>query len=387
MAEAKFFRALNYYYLVRMFGAVPLTTEPYESLENLFLERTEASQIYALITEDLESSISSGGLADLTMINNSGRITETVAQTVLAEVYLTMSGAAVGQDNYAKSAQAARVIVNSGNYSLVQHSKNGAGELVQNGSAYNKIKDSEQVPNEYIYYYEYEIGIANNIYPSWSYPSTMSPLLAYAIANNAYAPTQPLISSYDAVNDLRVQEKQYFHSSIELNGEVIEFQRAPFMWEDQEAAYETALSGRDMPIYTYANVLLIGAEAIAKSEGVTAEAVDYLAQIRERALWKTSPADIRSELSGLSVDQFVEEVWKERVRELVFEFPIWFDVMRTRKFPKSTNNGTGNIIFVDAVGTTNFFNGSIKEQNMLFPLPEQELQRNPALTQNLGYAN
>jgi len=387
MAEAKYFRALNYYYLVRMFGAVPLITEPYESLENLFLERSEAAQVYALITADLESAIGSGGLAELTMPNNSGRITKTVAQTILAEVYLTMSGAAVGEDNYAKSAQTARAIVNSGNYSLVQHSKDGAGELVPNGSAYNKIKDSEQVPNEYIYYYEYEIGIANNIYPSWSYPSNISPLLAYAIANNAYAPTQPLIASYDAKNDLRIQEKQYFHSSIELNGEVIEFQKAPFMWEDQEAAYETALSGKDMPIYTYADVLLIGAEAIAKSEGVTAEAVDYLAKIRERALWKKDPSAIRNELSALSVNQFVEEVWKERVRELVFEFPIWFDVMRTRKFPKTTNDGTGNITFIDAVGATNFFNGPIKEQNMLFPLPEQELQRNPSLTQNPGYAH
>ncbi|MDR7130936.1 hypothetical protein J2X69_003295 [Algoriphagus sp. 4150] len=387
MAEAKFFRAFNYYYLVRMFGAVPLITEPYESLENLFLERTPASQVYALIIEDLESAIASGGLSDMSMVNNSSRITKTVAQTVLAEAYLTMSGAAIGEDNYAKSAQAVREIVNSGNYALVQHTRNGAGEIIENGSAYNKIKDRDQVPGEFIYYYEYEIGIVNNIYPSWSYPSIVSPLLAYAIANNAYAPTQPLIASYHPDEDLRIQEKQYFHSSIELNGEIIQFQRAPFMWEDQEAAYETALSDKDMPMYTYANVLLIGAESIAKSEGVTAEAVDYLAQIRERALWKKSPAEIRNELSGLSAEQFVQEVWKERVRELVFEFPIWFDVMRTGKFPKPLNNGTGDIDFVDAVGATNFFNGSIKQQNMLFPIPEQELQRNPSLTQNPGYAN
>ena len=387
MAEAKFFRALNYYYLVRMFGAAPLITEPYESLDNLFLERTPASQVYALIIEDLESAIASGGLSGMSMVNSSSRITEAVAQTVLAEAYLTMSGAAVGEDNYAKSAQAVREIVSSGNYALVQHTRDGEGEIIENGSAYNKIKDREQVPSEFIYYYEYQTGIVNNIYPSWSYPSIVSPLLAYAIANNAYGPTDALIASYDPDEDLRVQEKQYFHSFIELDGEIVQFQRSPFMWEDQEAAYETALSDKDMPIYTYANVLLIGAEAIAKSEGVTAEAVDYLAQIRERALWKKSPAEIRSELSALSVDQFVEEVWKERVRELVFEFTIWFDVMRTRKFPKPANNGTGEIEFVDAVGASNFFNGSIKEQNMLFPLPEQELQRNPSLTQNPGYAN
>ncbi|GGF36977.1 RagB/SusD family nutrient uptake outer membrane protein [Echinicola rosea] len=387
MAEARFFRAFNYYYLVRMFGAVPLITEPYESLENLFPERTAPSQVYALITEDLEAAISSGGLADVVMTANSGRISASVAQMVLAEVYLTMSGEAVGQDHYANAAQVAREIVESGQYSLFQHSRNGEGQLTENGSAYNKLKDSEQVPGEYIYYYEYEIGIANNIYPSWCYPSTISPLLAYAIANNAYGPTNDLIASYDPDNDLRVQEKQYFHSSIELDGETVEFQRAPYMWENKEAAYETALSGREMPIYTYADVLLIGAEAIARSEGVTSEAVDYLAQIRERAYWNSSPEAIRSELANLSADQFVEEVWKERVRELVFEFPIWFDVMRTGKFPRPVGDGSGDIMFVDAVGATNYFNGTIKEHNMLFPLPDQELQRNPSLEQNPGYAN
>lgn len=73
--------------------------------------------------------------------------------------------------------------------------------------------------------------------------------------------------------------------------------------------------------------------------------------------------------------------------ELVFEFTIWFDVMGTRKFPKPTNEGAGDIEFVDAVGAANFFSGAINEQHMLFPLPEQELQRNPSLTQNPGYAN
>lgn len=387
MAEAKFFRALNYYYLVRMFGDVPLITEPYESLDNLFVSRTPAAQVYDLIVEDLEYAINSGGLEDLAMASNSGRISKPVAQTILAEVFLTRSGAAVGQDSYAAAADQARAVINSGKFSLVQHDRNASGELLPNGSAYNKIKDSRTIPSEYIYYYEYEVGIASNTYPSWCYPSTMSPLLAYAIANNAYAPTEQLLASYDSENDLRIQEKQFFHSSIVIDGEVVNFQKSPYMWEDQEAAYETAVSGKDMPIYTYANVLLIAAEAIAKSEGVTPEAVGYLAQIKERAMWKSSPSEIRNSLSSLTPDQFVEEVWKERVRELVFEFSIWFDVMRTRKFPVAASDGTGDINFVDAVGARNYFNGPIKEANMLFPIPQQEIQRNPNLTQNPGYGN
>ncbi|MBB6327411.1 hypothetical protein FHS59_003054 [Algoriphagus iocasae] len=387
MAEAKFFRALNYYYLVRMFGDVPLITEPYESLENLFVERTPATQVYDLIVEDLNSAIDGGGLSSQSMSNNSGRISNSVAQTVLAEVYLTMSGAAIGEDNYANSANTAREIINSGIYSLAQHTFLGNGEIAPNGSAYNKLKSSVSIPQEYIYYYEFDETIANNGYPAICYPVSIAPQLAYAITNNAYGPTPPMLNSYDHENDLRIQEKQYFHTSITIDNEEVQFAPSPYMWVDEEAAMTSALSSKDKLIYSYADVLLIASEAIAKSEGVTAEAVDYLAQIKERALWKTESAQIRSELASLTVDQFVEEVWKERLRELVFEFPIWFDVMRTRKFPKPSNDGSGEIEFIDAIGTSNYFNGPIKEANMLFPLPEQELQRNPTLTQNPGYAN
>lgn len=387
LAEARYFRAYNYYFLARMFGDVPLVTEPYESLENLFLDRTPVAQIYNLILEDLEFAINSGGLAQTSMVSNAGRITKGVAQTLLAEVNLTMSGAAVNDNRYSEAAQAAREVINSGIYSLVQHTRTGNGELAVNGSAYNKIKDSDQIPSEYIYIYEFDATIANNGYPALSFPVSIAPLVSYAITNNAYGPTADLLNSYNAEKDLRIQEKQYFHSSIVIDGELVEFNTSPYMWMDETAIFGSAQSSRDIPVSTYADVLLIAAESIAKSEGVTDEAVGYLAQIRERAYWNQSSQEIRSELSSLSVDEFVEEVWKERVRELVFEYPIWFDVMRTRKYPQPVGDGSGDIEFVDAVGAANFFGATIKESTMLFPLPEQELQRNPSLTQNPGYAN
>ena len=35
IAESKFFRAFNYFYLVKLFGSLPMYTEPYESLTDL----------------------------------------------------------------------------------------------------------------------------------------------------------------------------------------------------------------------------------------------------------------------------------------------------------------------------------------------------------------
>src|SRR5690606_12850813 len=128
-----------------------------------------------------------------------------------------------------------------------------------------------------IYFYEFDATIANNGYPALSFPVSMAPLVSYAITNNAYGPTADLLNSYDSENDLRAQEKQYFHSSIVINGETVSFNKSPYMWMDETAIFGSAQSSRDVPVSTYADVLLIAAEAIAKSEGVTQEAVDYLA--------------------------------------------------------------------------------------------------------------
>lgn len=383
-AEARFFRALNYYYLVRMFGPVPKITEPYSSLENLYVERSSVADIYALIEEDLRFAVEQGELPEGAMVNHGGRITQTTAETLLADVYLTMSGYPLQADKYAAAATAAKSVINSGTFSLIQHDFDSEGNLIPENSAYNKIRKGDNSPQEYIYYREYMVGIATSSYTAWTLPVSMAQYSAYAVTNGAYQPRDAFLEGYDADEDLRIQEKQYYHSSLTLEGgEVVDFAITPYHWLDETAAFETASSGKDVLIYGYADVLLIAAEAIAMSEGVTPEAVDYLAQVRSRAYWQQDIEDIKAELSTLSPEAFVEEVWKERYRELVFEFRLWSDMVRTRKFPETSN---GDINFVDLVGHTNSWGKTITENNLIFPIPETERQRNPSLgDQNPGY--
>lgn len=386
LAEARFFRAMNYYYLVRIFGGVPLVTEPYENLENLYVERSPVANVYALIVEDLQFATQANNLPNSTMGDNGNRITQGAARALLAEVYLTMSGYPLQADHYADAAREARTLINDGLYSLTQHDRNAQGALIPTGSAYNKARLADNLQNEHIYYFEYTVGIANSGYTQFAFPVSMAPELAYAIFNNAYRPTPALLRAYDPAVDLRIQEKQYFHSSLtRANGTVANFDTAPHIWFDEEASLETATSGKDLPILTYSNVLLIAAEAIARSEGVTAEAIDYLAQVRGRAYWQQTSLQIKTSLTGLSTEQFVAEVWKERLRELIFEFHIWFDIQRTRQFPVTAAGG--QITFADVVGQRNSFGATYAERHLLFPLPDDELQRNPALEQNPGYTD
>lgn len=383
MAEAKFFRAFAYYYLVRWFGPVPLTTEPYESLDNLYLERSPVADVYALIEADLTEALEQGNLPKVSMVDNGKRVTAGAVATLLADVYLTMSGNPLNADRYADAAAVAQDIINGeyGPYALVQHDESGGAVDLEN-SAYNKIRKSDASATEHIYIKEYDPEIGTAVYARYSYPVALASEVLYDITNGAYQPSDQFLSLYDPTNDLRAQERQFFHSTFLPTGQT--FETTPFAWHDDTAIFETANSGKDFAVYGYADVLLIAAEAIARSSGVNADAVDYLAQVRSRAYWNTDPATISSELSALGTDAFVEEVWKERHRELVFEFRNWFDIVRTRQFPVA--DAPGSISFVSAVGHTTEQGKQIEEKHMLLPLPGPELQRNPSLgSDNNGY--
>ncbi len=379
LAEARFFRAFNYFFLVKNFGGVPVITEPYTNTEGIDAERAEANAVYALIVEDLEWAINQGDLPNSSFVMNNFRITKGTASALLADVYLQMAGHPVqAQDGYAKAAATARTIINAGSHQLIQHGSLPAA------SAYNIMRMSD-TENEYVYSIEYNAEIAPVASPGISLPGDIRPPgLKYSRTYNAYSPLNGYISLYDAAKDLRVQNQQLFFKSIEVEGQHFEFNEyAPFLFYDERALYETGRGGQDVRVYRYAEVLLIAAEAIAVSDGVTPEAVSYLTDVRARAYWETERNEIESMLSGLSKQEFVEEVWKERYRELALDYLAWSDIQRTRLYPVA--GGGGNVSFVNVVGHTNPWGATYREQHLLYPISDNELQRNPKLEQNPGY--
>lgn len=57
LGEAHFLRAHYYFILVRLFGGVPMPTEPLTSESNLKMPRASVDEIYSLITDDLQQAI------------------------------------------------------------------------------------------------------------------------------------------------------------------------------------------------------------------------------------------------------------------------------------------------------------------------------------------
>lgn len=381
LAEARFFRAFNYFYLVQTFGDIPLVLEPAEGLQDINVPREDAEAIYNQIIADLNWILNNNALPDVSFPDNNYRITEGAAATLLADVYLQMAGHPVQADEaYADAADAAREVIQGGAHNLVDH---GASE---EESAYNVMRNSDQL-DEYIYVIEYDTEIAPNPTPRITIPGVVRPSgILYSRTLNMYRPIDEFMSVYDQTLDLRGQNQQIFYNEFERNSTTHSFgEWAPYTWHEDDALFETGRGDMNTSVYRYAQVLLIAAEAIARSEGVTAEAVGYLADVRSRAYWETERSTIEAELSSMSEQDFVEEVWKERLRELALEFKVWSDIQRTRLYPVTSADNSGEVEFVDVVGASNNQGQTYQEKHLLFPIPDEEMQRNPELVQNPGY--
>ena len=67
----------------------------------------------------------------------------------------------------------------------------------------------------------------------------------------------------------------------------------------------------------------------------------------------------------------------ERRMELAFEGHRWFDLLRTGKAIEVMNAQTG--------GSGNNLNYNLEPHRLLMPVPQNQIDLNPRLTQNPGY--
>ncbi|RYY19573.1 MAG: RagB/SusD family nutrient uptake outer membrane protein, partial [Sphingobacteriaceae bacterium] len=111
LGETRFLRAFFYYHLVRLYGDVPLITEPVTvNSETLYPERSPAASIYDLIISDLTAAQNAG----LPATDQTGKVSLGAVNTLLASVYLTTAGYPMQKtENYAKAAATAALVLPS----------------------------------------------------------------------------------------------------------------------------------------------------------------------------------------------------------------------------------------------------------------------------------
>ncbi|MEX6688688.1 RagB/SusD family nutrient uptake outer membrane protein [Danxiaibacter flavus] len=375
LATAKFFRAANYYYLIRLFGAVPLILKPYTSLDNIYMPRTSVDSVYNSITEDLNWALTNGMLADVPMGFNGNNISRGTVQVMLSEVYLTMAGYPLqkGVEYYKKALNTAKELLNSGGgYALFTSS----GRL----TPFDKLRLSDyDKGSEYLFFIEYDPSIQQSPFPQYSFPNTFpSPIpstnlkIQYSLVLSTWTPSTQLLKMYDSANDIRRHEKQFYSTSFvykstaSSDDTAISFSAMPYRWYDSAALFMTGASGKYTAIYRMADAYLIAAEA---ANELGEDPTPYLQPIIHRA-YINMPA-IPGDAAGRK-----NFILAERCRELAMEGHFWFDMLRTRLYPDVS--GT-NPTFSALIGHSNGRGQFYTTKDLLLPLPPTEMQRNPNL--------
>lgn len=293
VGEAKFMRALSYFYLVRTFGEVPLVLEPYVDDGKEFMQAkvSEATVLNQIILDLKEAVVKcKPGYGDVA--KNKGRATCWAAYALMAEVYLW-------NENYAGALEACDKVIASGQYSLVKkedwyslfnpgNSKEGIFEL-QWKSPISKKTNS---------LYEWFYGTARY---NLSYRSSE---LFNEMSENDY---RGLGATF--LEDKRIWK--YAGKEISLDGSAT---RAA---EDRNANWI---------FYRYADVLLMKAEALVMNKATNYnDSWELVKIIRERAGLSQHPGIPQNERAAL------EMVMDERQRELLAEGKRWFDILRMAK--------------------------------------------------------
>jgi hypothetical protein len=147
----------------------------------------------------------------------------------------------------------------------------------------------------------------------------------------------------------------------------------------------------DWLIMRYADLLLGYAEALNESAGPTADVYNTLINIRKRAGITPGTDNQYGLKAGMTKDEMRTVIRNERRIELAFEESRYWDIRRW-KLAEVTMNQPRTGLSITKVGTTFNYNlinvlttKFLTPKMYLYPIPYDEVQKNPNMKQNPGW--
>ncbi|MHB1922142.1 MAG: RagB/SusD family nutrient uptake outer membrane protein [Chitinophagaceae bacterium] len=356
LGEAKFLRGLYYFILVRFFGDVPLITVPQVPGNDLRPKRAPAAQVYQQIISDFTDAIALLPPRESYTGADVGRASKGAAVGMLAKVYLTLG-------NYQKTVDLCKEVTSLG-YALNANYADNFNPLEK-----NTIESLFEV--QYTGATTYDFFGSNFNQASWV--STFTGPRNSNFVGGSYGwdqPTQEFVNSYEP-GDLRKNITILYQGCPPFDGKVYASSYSSTGYNLRKFLVPYSISPdyntspADFPVLRYADVLLMESEALNEL-GNTVEAEGPLNQVRQRA-------GLGPIATGLSQIDFRSAVLHERRIELAFEGQRWFDLIRV-------DNGQYGLDFLHSIGKVN-----ATRKFLLLPIPQQEIDANPNLTQNPGY--
>ncbi|HKG93312.1 MAG TPA: RagB/SusD family nutrient uptake outer membrane protein [Gemmatimonadaceae bacterium] len=382
LAEAKFLRALHYYWLAGLFGGVPLRLEETLVLDGGDLPRATARETWDQIIKDLTEA--AAVLPTSWPAGDFGRATKGAALTLLGKARLQAGQTLASTPDIQAASEAFATV-------------RGLGYTLEPGTKYGSLFDgsNEQSPEIIFSLQNVRVDGYGGRITEWFSPVT-SPQIFQAGAQNQFQAERVF---YDSYNTKDVRKAATWLTTFQNRGKTITWAWADsFMVKDTVygstgpvprkyldlAAPDGGAEAPDVVLFRYADVLLSSAEAINELSGPSA-AYTLVNEVRARAgLPNLTP--------GLSKDAFRDSLFLERRYELALEMHGIFDNRRNWTWSKkrleetmtsiSTKNRTPN-----TSSTTKFNAAPLNEKWKLYPIPVRACELNPLLTQNPGWVD
>jgi len=345
--EAYFVRGYSYFILVRLFGPVQLVEKAFRSPNEIAasdMSRKSVNDIYDFIIRDLEQA--SELLQGLTMPGK-GRASSGAAKALLGKVYLT-------QKEFEKAGSILKSVIDSEQYALV------------NNYAALFDKQNDDLPESLfeIKYLSGNVGEGNS-FALHFVPTAYGGMALFPgnqLGGGRLSPTRDLANAYENGD---VRKNASISDSVPMSdGSTVR------MLYGKKFVDFTASNIADMnnnfTVLRYADVLLMYAEVLNET-GKTADAQSYINLVRKRAGL--------AGISGLSKDQVSLALEKERRVEFLYEGHRWFDLVRTGRI----------LVVLNKYFADSGFSYSVEDYESLMPIPQREIDINPALEQNPGY--
>ena len=350
IAEAKFLRAFAYFQIVRNWGKAVLSTELNISEQDVPLSNEQ--DVYNFIVADL--LFAEQHLSDNPAI--AGRPSKWSAKTLLADVYFY-------RKLYAEAKNKASEVIESKKYSLVEVGK------VED---FQKIFGADVISSpEEIFYLKFsrETGYV------WDYVEFLHhPSDTYLNGKGLYALylDTAKYTVYGKWNKNDLRKRLWFPWKIGLGNHTV----LSLKFIDPKSV---SGAGNDYPLYRYADLLLLYAEAACiVNKGPNADVVEKLNMVHRRGYGRNSlqPSEFDFKLSDFSgQESFLDAVLLERGYETQLEGgKRWLDLKRSGKVKEIIKAGTGM---------------DVADKHLLWPVPEAEMNINKAIDpksdQNPGY--
>ena len=346
LGEARALRAINYFELVRLWGDVPLILQPIVTtntktiFESVAIPRSPVAVVYDSIIVDLEYALTN--VRNVSEVPSKQIISKGIVNTMLAKVYATIE-----PHDWDKVNQYCDAVIADG-YTLLPD--------------YDFLFDGQHKnSSESIWEITYE-GWGSGTYGLW-----IKDMYIGGGWPKFNTPSHDLVRAFEAEGD-----DVRFNSSIQwvdYSGQWVD----PY-WPMNNLPLINKVRGGDISnfiIYRFADILLLKAEALTELNQLddASGAQFYLNKIRNRVGLANTTATTQADLR-LAIE-------KERQLELAFEGYRWFDLQRT---------GRALAVMQNAKKANNEpLNYPIQQFRLLYPVPQNEIDRNPRLTQNPGY--